>query len=149
MMNIPLDICPGERKCWIGLRKVPAANGMMKAFDASAWTDQGSVRMHFPRPQRSKHNCCRFEGTMATPAGSTRRLEPPRCPQRSTAPQNIQLQRKENVMTGKKTHEQQLRIIEKREKTANADEAFDAAADLHRNEQAKEAYRKGSDLKTG
>lgn len=52
-------------------------------------------------------------------------------------------------MTGKKTHEQQLRIIEKREKTANADEAFDAAADLHRNEQAKEVYRKGSDLKTG
>ncbi|NKM72701.1 hypothetical protein [Rhizobium laguerreae] len=52
-------------------------------------------------------------------------------------------------MTGKKTHEQQLRIIEKREKTANADEAFDAAADLHRNEQAKEAYRKGRDLQTG
>jgi ABC-type transporter lipoprotein component MlaA len=50
-------------------------------------------------------------------------------------------------MTGKKTHEQQLRIIEKREKTANADEALDAAADLHRNEQAREAYRKGGDLK--
>jgi hypothetical protein len=50
-------------------------------------------------------------------------------------------------MTGKKTHEQQRRIIEKREKTANAGEAFDAAADLHRNEQAREAYRKGRDLK--
>ncbi|MBP2446865.1 hypothetical protein [Rhizobium leguminosarum] len=50
-------------------------------------------------------------------------------------------------MTGKKTHEQQLRVIEKREKTANADKDFDAAADLQRNEQAREAYRKGSGLK--
>ncbi|MFL5012978.1 hypothetical protein [Rhizobium sp.] len=50
-------------------------------------------------------------------------------------------------MTGRKTHEQQLRVIEKREKTANADEAFDAAADLHRNEQAREAYRQGTNLK--
>ncbi|MBX5133853.1 hypothetical protein HJB79_14270 [Rhizobium lentis] len=49
-------------------------------------------------------------------------------------------------MTGKKTHEQQLRVIEKREKTANAGEDFDAKADLQRNAQAKEAYRKG-DLK--
>jgi hypothetical protein len=29
----------------------------------------------------------------------------------------------------------------------NAGEGFDAAADLHRNEQAREAYRKGGDLK--
>ncbi|ANK90711.1 MULTISPECIES: hypothetical protein [Rhizobium] len=50
-------------------------------------------------------------------------------------------------MTGKKTHEQQLRVIEKREKTANAGKDFDAKADLQRNEQAKEAYRKGNDLK--
>ncbi|OWV76271.1 hypothetical protein ATY77_06825 [Rhizobium sp. R634] len=52
-------------------------------------------------------------------------------------------------MAGKKTHEQQLRVMEKREKTANADESFDASADLHRNEQAREAHRKGSDLKAG
>ncbi|MGG7578922.1 hypothetical protein [Rhizobium sp. Nf11,1] len=50
-------------------------------------------------------------------------------------------------MTGKKTHEQQLRVIEKREKTANAGKDFDAKADLQRNEQAKEADRKGNDLK--
>ncbi|ACE90222.1 hypothetical protein AMC83_CH01204 [Rhizobium phaseoli] len=50
-------------------------------------------------------------------------------------------------MTGKKTHEQQLRVIEKREKTANADDGFDAEADLQRNAQAKEALRKGRDLK--
>ncbi|MBB4196141.1 hypothetical protein GGE45_006276 [Rhizobium aethiopicum] len=50
-------------------------------------------------------------------------------------------------MTGKKTHEQQLRVIEKREKTANAGKDFDAKADLQRNEQAKEAYGKGNDLK--
>ncbi|AVA25159.1 hypothetical protein [Rhizobium sp. NXC24] len=50
-------------------------------------------------------------------------------------------------MTGKKTHEQQLRVIEKREKMANADKTFDPTADLHRNEQAREAFRKGGDLK--
>ncbi|PDT07387.1 MULTISPECIES: hypothetical protein [unclassified Rhizobium] len=50
-------------------------------------------------------------------------------------------------MTGKKTHEQQLRVIEKREKTANADKDFDAAADLQRNAQARQAHRKGNDLK--
>ncbi|AIC26373.1 MULTISPECIES: hypothetical protein [Rhizobium] len=50
-------------------------------------------------------------------------------------------------MTGKKTHEQQLRVIEKREKTANAGEDFDAAADLQRNPQARQAHRKGGDLK--
>ncbi len=35
-------------------------------------------------------------------------------------------------MVGKKTHEQQLRIIEKREKTAGADKGFDAAGDLQK-----------------
>ncbi|MBX4993743.1 hypothetical protein [Rhizobium binae] len=50
-------------------------------------------------------------------------------------------------MAGKKTHEQQLRVIEKREKSANAGEEFDARADLQRNEQAREAYRKRGDLK--
>ncbi len=70
----------------------------------------------------------------------------------SRAPARLQLEnastsRRENNMTGKKTHEQQLRIIEKREKTANANKEFDAAADLHRNEQARKAYRKGGDLK--
>ncbi|ANL64911.1 hypothetical protein AMC82_CH01220 [Rhizobium phaseoli] len=50
-------------------------------------------------------------------------------------------------MTGKKTHEQQLRVIEKREKTANADEDFDAAGDLQRNVPARQAHRKGNDLK--
>ncbi len=54
---------------------------------------------------------------------------------------------KEELMTGKKTHEQQLRVIEKREKTANAGEDFDAKADLQRNAQAREAHRKGDDLK--
>jgi hypothetical protein len=50
-------------------------------------------------------------------------------------------------MTGKKTHEQQLRVIEKREKTANADKDFDAAADLQRRAQARQAHGKGNDLK--
>ncbi|TCU09670.1 hypothetical protein [Rhizobium sullae] len=49
-------------------------------------------------------------------------------------------------MVGKKTHEQQLRVIEKRENTANADKDFDAAADLKKTEAAKKAYRKGQSI---
>jgi len=49
-------------------------------------------------------------------------------------------------MQGKKTHQQQRNIIEKRENTANAGKDFDASADLHRSEAAREAFRRGDDL---
>lgn len=50
-------------------------------------------------------------------------------------------------MTGKNTHAQQIRIIEGRENTKNADKNFDAEADLRRSPQEREAFRKGADLK--
>jgi hypothetical protein len=52
-------------------------------------------------------------------------------------------------MAGKKTHEQQLRIIEERVNTKNADDDFDAEEDLKRSEQEKAARREGRDLKSG
>jgi len=50
-------------------------------------------------------------------------------------------------MQSKKTHDQQMRIIEKRDNTANGDRDFDVKADLKRSGAAKEAMRKGQDLK--
>ena len=50
-------------------------------------------------------------------------------------------------MAGKKTHEQQLRIIEKREDTSNAGDDFDAADALKRSKQEREAYRGGARLR--
>jgi hypothetical protein len=50
-------------------------------------------------------------------------------------------------MAGKKTHEQQLRIIEGRENTRNADDSFDAEAELKMSKQQREARRKGQDLR--
>jgi len=50
-------------------------------------------------------------------------------------------------MTGKKTHDQQIRIIEGRENTRDAGKDFDAEADLKRSPQEREAYRKGAGLK--
>ena len=50
-------------------------------------------------------------------------------------------------MTGRKTHDQQVRIIEGRENTKGAGKDFDAAADLKRSEQEREAFRKGANLK--
>lgn len=49
-------------------------------------------------------------------------------------------------MQSDKTHEQQLRIIQKRENTANGDPEFDIEADLKRSDELKEAMRKGQDL---
>lgn len=42
-------------------------------------------------------------------------------------------------MAGKTTHEQQLRIIEKREDTSNAGKDFDAAEELRRTKQERQA----------
>ncbi|HEV7435140.1 MAG TPA: hypothetical protein VGO22_09760 [Pseudorhizobium sp.] len=50
-------------------------------------------------------------------------------------------------MQGNKTHQQQRNIIEKRIDTSNAGDDFDAQADLERNEAARDAYRKGEDLR--
>lgn len=50
-------------------------------------------------------------------------------------------------MTGKKTHDQQLRIIEERVNTANADKDFDAEAELKRSRQEREARRQGANLR--
>ncbi|MFU0506107.1 hypothetical protein [Pseudaminobacter sp. NGMCC 1.201702] len=52
-------------------------------------------------------------------------------------------------MAGRKTHEQQLRVIEGRENTKNADADFDAEADLKKTKQEREAFRKGTGLRTG
>lgn len=49
-------------------------------------------------------------------------------------------------MQGKKTHQQQRAIIEKRVDTANAGKDFDPNQDLQRNDAAREAYRRGGDL---
>ncbi|RWB03205.1 MAG: hypothetical protein EOQ39_05365 [Mesorhizobium sp.] len=51
-------------------------------------------------------------------------------------------------MTGRKTHDQQIRIIEERENTKNAGKDFDAEADLKRSAAEREALRKGSDMRT-
>jgi hypothetical protein len=51
-------------------------------------------------------------------------------------------------MTGHKTHEQQMRIIEKRENTKNAGKDFDAEADLKRSAAEREALRKGSEIRS-
>ncbi|MCF6121546.1 hypothetical protein EN904_23790 [Mesorhizobium sp. M7A.F.Ca.CA.001.07.2.1] len=51
-------------------------------------------------------------------------------------------------MTGRKTHDQQIRIIEERENTKNAGKDFDSEADLKRSAAEREALRKGSDMRT-
>jgi hypothetical protein len=50
-------------------------------------------------------------------------------------------------MAGKKTHEQQLRIIEKREDTSNAGDDFNAEEELKRSRQEREAHRGGGQLR--
>jgi len=56
--------------------------------------------------------------------------------------------RSEEADGRKKTHAQQIRIIEGRENTRNAGKEFDAEADLKQSEQEREAFRKGANLKT-
>ncbi|WP_027168588.1 hypothetical protein [Mesorhizobium sp. WSM3224] len=51
-------------------------------------------------------------------------------------------------MTGRRTHEQQMRIIEERENTKNAPKEFDAKAELNQSAAEREARRKDSDLKS-
>ncbi|TIM96180.1 MAG: hypothetical protein E5Y34_23760 [Mesorhizobium sp.] len=51
-------------------------------------------------------------------------------------------------MTGRKTHDQQIRIIEERENTKNAGKDFDSEADLKRSAAEREALRKESDMRT-
>jgi hypothetical protein len=50
-------------------------------------------------------------------------------------------------MTGSKTHEQQLRIIEKREDTSNAGDDFNAEEELKRSKHEREAHRGGAKLR--
>jgi hypothetical protein len=50
-------------------------------------------------------------------------------------------------MAGNKTHEQQLRIIEKRVNTKNAGKDFDAEDELKRSGQEREARREGQQLR--
>ena len=52
-------------------------------------------------------------------------------------------------MAGPKTHQQQLRIIERRVNTENADEDFNAEADLKKSRQEREAKRGGAKLRSG
>ena len=52
-------------------------------------------------------------------------------------------------MAGPKTHEQQLRIIEKRENTANADDGFNAEAELKRSKEERDARRGAEKLRGG
>jgi hypothetical protein len=51
-------------------------------------------------------------------------------------------------MAGSKTHDQQLRVIEERENTKNADKDFDAEAELEKSKAEREAFRKGADLRS-
>ena len=50
-------------------------------------------------------------------------------------------------MAGKKTHEQQLRIIEERVNTKNAGKDFDAEEELKRSKQERDAHRGGARLR--
>ncbi len=50
-------------------------------------------------------------------------------------------------MAGPITHEQQLRIIEKRENTSNAGDDFNAEEELKRSKQQREAHRGGAKLR--
>ena len=50
-------------------------------------------------------------------------------------------------MVGKKTHEQQIRTIEKRENTANAGDDFDPTLDLKKSNQERARERQSQDLK--
>jgi hypothetical protein len=50
-------------------------------------------------------------------------------------------------MAGKKTHEQQLRIIEKRENTSSAGDDFNAEEELKRSKREREAHRGGTRLR--
>ena len=50
-------------------------------------------------------------------------------------------------MAGRKTHEQQLRIIEKREDTSNAGADFNAVEELKRSKREREAHRGGAKLR--
>ncbi|MDB5552691.1 MAG: hypothetical protein JWL86_2675 [Rhizobium sp.] len=52
-------------------------------------------------------------------------------------------------MQSNKTHEQQMRIIEKRVNTANAGPDFDIETDLKRSDAAKRAFQKGENLELG
>ena len=51
-------------------------------------------------------------------------------------------------MTGRKSHEQQVRIIEERENTGNAGKDFKAEVELKKSKQARESYSKGANLRT-
>lgn len=50
-------------------------------------------------------------------------------------------------MAGPKTHEQQRRILEKRENTSNADGDFNAEEELKRSNQQRNAQRGGAHLR--
>jgi len=50
-------------------------------------------------------------------------------------------------MTGSKTHEQQRRIIEKREDTSNGGDELNAEDELGRSKQEREAHRRGATLR--
>ncbi|MER8743668.1 hypothetical protein NKH54_11325 [Mesorhizobium sp. M1004] len=50
-------------------------------------------------------------------------------------------------MAGRKTHEQQLRIIEKRENTSKAGDDFNAEDELKRTKQEREARQDGANLR--
>lgn len=52
-------------------------------------------------------------------------------------------------MAGPKTHEQQLRIIEKRENTSNADDDFNAEAEPKRSKEERDARRGAEKLRGG
>ncbi|MCZ4092197.1 MULTISPECIES: hypothetical protein [Sinorhizobium] len=51
-------------------------------------------------------------------------------------------------MVGKKTHEQQQRVLQGREDTSNAGKDFDAAEKLQRSAALRKAHRKGGKLDT-
>lgn len=52
-------------------------------------------------------------------------------------------------MSGNKTHEQQLRIFEKREKTDNAGDDFDPTLDLKKSEAERAREQQSRSLKAG
>lgn len=51
-------------------------------------------------------------------------------------------------MVGKKTREQQQRVLQGRENTSNAGKDFNTEAELERSDALRKAYRKGADIGT-
>jgi hypothetical protein len=87
-----------------------------------------------------------FEGDVGNDVGYGGGIDGPRKMRDRRHPPTNGPRRTERA--GKNTHAQQMQIIEGRVNTRKAGKDFDAEADLKRSDKEREAFRKGTDLKT-